>query len=146
MYRKKKFVVEVEQVTVDGCGNETKPITEGMVRRAVEKLDDVNSVRVNGCPKYAWMVTVDSSTDGYYQSSAYSKLFKDKVSADMFVKEEIMDLVVNGPLKGRKYTEEELEMELAAHAGWVDDDTVHYHDFGGVVDFRIKTVALPSFA
>lgn len=45
-YRKMRFVVEVEQQTVDGCGNEVKPITEGMVRQAIEGLGSAHYVNV----------------------------------------------------------------------------------------------------
>lgn len=46
MYRKIQFTVTIDQQYVDGCGNRNEPITEGMVRRAIESLDSVHSVNV----------------------------------------------------------------------------------------------------
>ena len=46
MYRKIQLTVTIEQQYVDGCGNRTEPITEGMVRQAIERLDSVHSVNV----------------------------------------------------------------------------------------------------
>ena len=45
-YRTMQFVVNIEQITVDGCCREITPITEGMVRRALENLEGVHSVYV----------------------------------------------------------------------------------------------------
>jgi len=43
MRRTVTFIVNIEQQTVDGCGNEVKKITEGEVRSAICKaLDDRN--------------------------------------------------------------------------------------------------------
>lgn len=43
MKRTITFTVTVEQQTVDGCGNEVKPVSEGEIRNAVSRgLDERN--------------------------------------------------------------------------------------------------------
>lgn len=43
MKRAITFTVTVEQQTVDGCGNEVKPVSEGEIRNAVSRgLDERN--------------------------------------------------------------------------------------------------------
>ena len=43
MKRTITFTVTVEQQTVDGCGNEVKPVSEGEIRNAVARgLDERN--------------------------------------------------------------------------------------------------------
>ena len=43
MKRTITFSVTVEQQTVDGCGNEVKPVSEGEIRNAVSRgLDERN--------------------------------------------------------------------------------------------------------
>ena len=48
MKRTITFTVTVEQQTVDGCGNEVKPVSEGEIRNAVARgLDERNIQSVN---------------------------------------------------------------------------------------------------
>jgi hypothetical protein len=145
-YRKQRFIVETEQIIVDGCGNKTTPITEGMVRGVVNNLPTLRSVNVGELPRYIWMVTVDGTTNGEYQHNAQAKLFPDRDAALKYVNDELMDLVVQGPLMGTKFTDDDLQQELIDHTEWDGDDDVHYHDCDTEMDYGISAVEVPKMA
>ena len=145
-YRKQRFIVETEQIIVDGCGNKTTPITEGMVRGVVNNLPTLRSVNVGELPRYIWIVTVSGTSNGDYQHTAYSELFVSRDSALKYVNDELIGLIETGPLMGTKFTDDDLQQELNDHTEWDGDDAVHYQDGDTEQDYRITAVELPTMA
>ncbi len=94
--------------------------------------------------KRVWMVTIDGSSHGDYENNANSILFATFEEAKKFVEEDIQDLVVNGPLMGKNYTDEELEQEIRDHATWYGSYEVQYRDLGSVTDYKIEPVLVPE--
>lgn len=145
-YRKQRFVVAIEQPLIDGCGNEIKPITEGMVRKAIENIDSVCSVNVNEPIKTVWMVTWYGSLSSWQDGVAESYLFSSRVSALKFVKKELKHLIYGVASLPHDFTDEEFEKAKESHTKWFDEDNVCFFDGDTRVTYDIREIDLPKTA
>lgn len=95
------------------------------------------------------MLTVDGTSDGTYQNSAYSLLFKTIGEAEDFVKGNLAVQVENAN-SDRELTEDEISAEIKKCCEWYGDPeqddyvTAQFRCGDAVVDYKIEEIAIPS--
>lgn len=95
------------------------------------------------------LLTVDGTSDGRYQNSAYALLFKTVDEAEQYVESDFITNVVNAN-SDREMTADEISAEIEKCCEWYGDPdtdpyaTAQFRCGDAIVDYKIEKVGIPS--
>ena len=91
-----------------------------------------------------FMLTVDGTSSGEYEHSAYSLLFKTKEEADNFVDSDFITQVVNAGIVADDADSETISGAVEDQCIWFDEWNASFKFGDARTDYHIEIVKIPS--
>jgi hypothetical protein len=91
-----------------------------------------------------FMLTVDGTSSGEYEHSAYSVLFKTKEEADDFVDSDFITQVVNAGIVPDGGDADDMAKAIEDNCIWVDEWNASFKFGDARTDYHIEIVKIPS--
>lgn len=89
-----------------------------------------------------WMLTIDGTSSGEYENSAYSMLFKTKEEAEDYVDSDFITQVVNAGI-AEDGGEDAIAKAIEEHCTWHDEWSASFKYGDARTDYKIESIGVP---